>query len=148
MSNVSVTLGAGSRFMYDATSSGTFTAVEGVTVIPATNNAGEPKAKTTVNDTRVTYGIGLKDSPDFELTLYQDPEDAEQKAFLDACSAGTEMDVKIEMPNLGSAGMQRTFKLQPLGVNDGEINAEEWVQKIVPCKQNTDSVEAVLTPES
>jgi len=144
--NVAAVLGAGARFGFDATGSGTYTYVEGLEVYPATNNAAESKEKTTVADTRMVYGTGLKDSADIEITGIYLKDDADQAAFLAACEALTEMEVVIELPNVGTSGEKRTFTFQPLGVNDSETTADEWVKFVVPGKQQSDVLREDLTP--
>lgn len=143
--NVAAVLGAGARFGFDATGSGTYTYVEGLELLPATNNAAEQKSKTTVGDTRKVYGTGLKDSADIEISGIYLKDDVNQAAFIAACEATTELDVVIELPNVGTKGEKREFKFQPLGVNDTEVNGEEWVKFTIPGKQNSDSVRSDLT---
>ena len=143
--NVAAVLGAGARFGFDATGSGTYTYVEGLEVIPATNNAAEQKEKTTVGDTRMVYGTGLKDSADIEITGIYLKDDADQAAFIAACEATTEMEIVIELPSVGTKGEKRVFTFQPLGVNDSEVSGSEWIKFSVPGKQNSDVVRSDLT---
>lgn len=141
MPNVAAILGAGAKFGFETDGQGTYQYVEGLEMYPATNNAAEPKEKTTVTDTRRVYGIGLKDSPDIEISGILLSEDTAQQAFLTAARAGTEMNCVIDIPQLGASGKRRSFKLLPLGVNDNEVTADEWIKFTIPCKQNTNVVE-------
>ena len=139
--NVAAVLGKGTKFGFKLAADTDYKYVDGIEIIPATSNAAEPKAKTTVCDTRIVYGVGLKDSPDIEISAYLLTEDTDQVSFLAACNAGTELDIQIELSGINK---KRNFKLQPLGVNDDAIDPNEWIKFMVPCKQNTDSIQTDL----
>lgn len=132
--NVPAELAAGTEVGFDATSTGTFTLVEGIESFGAVGDETEAKEKTTINDTRVTYGVGLPDSPDMEIQAIYLKDDTGQTAFRDACKARTEMDIEVKWAN----GLTGTFKFQPLGFRVLETQANEWIKFAVTGKQNTD----------
>jgi hypothetical protein len=131
--NVAAVLGAGSTFGFDVTNSGTFILAEGIQSLGSIGDEAEAKDKTTISDTRKVYGAGLVDSPDMEISLIYLVNDDNQVAFVNACKARTQMNVKATWPN-GTSG---TFSFQPFGFSINETTAEGWIMASVKGKQNT-----------
>lgn len=142
MGNVAAQLGAGTTVGFDAAASGTFALVEGIQTLGAIGDTAESKDKTTLSDTRMTYGAGMTDSPDMEIGGIYLPQDTDQKAFVDACKAKTEMEIQVTWSN-GTIG---TFTFQPFGFAISESSAGEWIMFTINGKQNTDVVWTETTP--
>lgn len=141
--NVAAKLPKGATFSFDASDSGTFTTVSGIEILPATSNSSEPKEKTTLEDTRKVYGVGLKDSPDMAIALIYLPDDEDQAAFVTACAAQTEISIRIDIPDVDE---RREFLFQPFGVDDDALNPAEFTKINIPGKQNSDVVRTSPIP--
>ena len=141
-------LGAGANVGFDVGKTGTFVNLIGVEAFPAVGTQADAKVRTTVNNDRVVYGVGLKDSPDFSLEGQYNPQDADQQAFITACKAGTVMDLELQLPQKINEDGSKTdvtvvFEFQPLGYNLNELTPDEWVKFTVTGKQNTDAEETI-----
>lgn len=118
-----------------------FTAAPGVLSVGAMGLTSEAKEKTTLADTQKVYGAALQDAPDKNIKGQYFGSDADQKTFLDACKAKTEMLIRVTFPDIPSGGTTGTigeFLFKPLGFELDELDAEEWMMFSVPGKQNTD----------
>lgn len=119
-----------------------FTAIPGIITVGATGITSESKEKTTLADTLKKYGAGMQDAPDKTLKGQLFSSDTDQKIFLDACKAKTEMLIQIEYPDkltpVSGSGTIGQYILKPLGFEVDDVAGEEWMMFTVPGKQNSD----------
>lgn len=118
-----------------------FTVIPGIITVGATGLTSESKEKTTLADTLKKYGAGMQDAPDKTLKGQLFSSDADQKAFLDACKAKSEMLIQIEYPDKltpsSGTGTVGQYLLKPLGFEVDDVAGEEWMMFTVPGKQNS-----------
>ena len=134
MGNVNAKLAAGTTVGFDAETPDTFVLVEGIETLGSIGDTAEAKEKTTLADTRKTYGAGMTDSPDFEIGGIYLTDDVGQKSFVAACKAKKAFNMQVTWTD-GTVG---TFEFQPFGFAIAESSAGEWIKFTVTGKQNTD----------
>ena len=116
------------------------------TVIPKITNIGgvglmsEAKENTTLSDTNKTYGAGMQDAPDKAIKGQYIGSDADQATFRDAAKANDSMIIRVQFPDIPTAGTTGTiaeFTVKTLGFEMDEPTGEEWLMFTVNAKQNT-----------
>lgn len=119
-----------------------FTAIPGIISIGATGLTSESKEKTTLADTLKKYGAGMQDAPDKVVKGQFFASNTDQKAFITACKAKTEMLIQVAYPDTPTPGTGTgtiaQYVLKPLGFEVDEVAGEEWMMFTVPGKQNSD----------
>lgn len=126
-----------------------YTEVIGITSYGALGLTAEAKDKTTLADLTKQYGVGIFDAPDKSIKGYIENGNVNQKKFIDACKAGTQMLFQVEFPTQTgeTTGLIGTFLFQPLGFEMDETTAEDWMAFTVNGKQNSmDWTAPVTTP--
>lgn len=136
------TLAAGTKVSYSTDmETPSWTVANGIMSVGALGLQSEAKEKTTLADTNKKYGAGMQDAPDKSIKGQYFGSDADQKAFIDACKAQTEMMIQVEFPDTPDAtgtGTIAEFVFKPLGFELDEVTAEDWLMFTVNGKQNSD----------
>ena len=85
-----------------------FTSIGGITDMPNISPSKSVKDRTSLGDSIRYYGHGIEEPPSFTLSIFWNPDDAQQTALDTAYASETEDNYQIVCPD--DAGTTYTFK--------------------------------------
>ena len=114
--------------------------LNGVISVGAVGKIAESKDKTTLADVEGKTGAGLPQAPDRDIKGQFMGSDTDQKAFLDAVSALSNVLVKVDYadkPDATGTGSIREMELSTLGYELDDVTGEEWMMFTAKTKQQS-----------